>query len=430
MAANLLSETWKGFDSHELRLLLDKHIGGPGQYDGRPENPDRLYLPLAESACQVVLTFRDTEIVAIESGPAFDPAEWEQIGAAIETSILAGPSTVGREYSFSSFRVRGSWQGERSRVQILPPPEHAPQAEYEMAEHPFILEFSIKGSDFWPLTNHRRMREHRKLTLLLNILLTGHTSFQLRRPGHFWAAVPRDDGGHDFHWLQQFYCAKLGKAVLDEFSPPAIEQLDAVEPDAYYAEVGGHDGRGLHVPADLGLSICNYRALSPENRAAFDRAAFWFDMASRQWNISVSASFAALVSAIESLTGRGDLHRFNCPGCGNDMQHENPGATRRFRDFLETHVPGATLAKRRNSMYSLRSGILHGGKLMQLDQDLAFGWDPPGWNERELHTELWGLTRLSLRHWLQTRPETGCTDEQRTYPDNGSPQEVTPHRRD
>jgi hypothetical protein len=31
MATNLLRASWKRVDSHELRLLLDERIGGPGQ---------------------------------------------------------------------------------------------------------------------------------------------------------------------------------------------------------------------------------------------------------------------------------------------------------------------------------------------------------------------------------------------------------------
>ena len=57
-------------------------------------------------------------------------------------------------------------------------------------------------------------------------------------------------------------------------------------------------------------------------------------------------------------------------------------------------------------MYSLRSGILHGSELMQLDQDLAFGWDPPWSDERELYEDLWGLTRVALRNWLKELPAT------------------------
>ena len=142
------------------------------------------------------------------------------------------------------------------------------------------------------------------------------------------------------------------------------------------------------------------------NRAKFNRATFWMDMASRQWDISVSVSFAALVSAIESLTEHGARHQFNCPTCHLHAEHEVPGTIRRFKDFLNTYASGPALAKQRDDMYTLRSRILHGSELMQLDQDFYSGWDPPGWNEKELNDELWGLTRVVLRNWLKN-PSTG-----------------------
>jgi hypothetical protein len=147
---NLLSETWANLDPYELRLLLDKHIGGPGQYDRALGDPNKLYLPLARSDCRIALNFRKKKIVAIEPGQAFDAAEWQRISHEIKKSLFDGPLKVGREYSFSSFRVSGSWRGRRSGVQILPPPDNAPSAPYEMAEHPFILEFPIRASDFGP----------------------------------------------------------------------------------------------------------------------------------------------------------------------------------------------------------------------------------------------------------------------------------------
>lgn len=405
MTANLLSETWTNLDSYELRLLLNERIGGPGQYHDRSNNPTNFYLPLAGSSCRIGLTFRDKKIVAIEPGPAFDAAEWERVSEEIENSILTGPLKVGREYSFSNFRVPGSWRGDRSGVQILPPPDHAPRAHVEMADHPFILEFPIKASDFWPITNHRRMREHRNLTLLLDVLLAGRTSLQPRRSEHLWASVPRDDGRPEIKWVERCFFAKLGDTVINELSPPADEHLEEVESEGYYTKVG-HDGKGLRVPADLDHSICLYLQLSQTNRAKFDRATFWMDMASRQWTISVSSSFASLVSAVESLTDRGTIHRVYCEQCKGHCQHEVPGATERFRAFFEEYARGAALRSRRTEMYSLRSDILHGNKLMQLDQDLAFGWDPPWWNERKLNEELWGLTRVAVRNWLRNPPPT------------------------
>jgi hypothetical protein len=195
----------------------------------------------------------------------------------------------------------------------------------------------------------------------------------------------------------------LGEAVSDELSPPAAERLAEVEPDEYYTNVG-YDGNPLRVPVDLDDSICRHRDLSAVNRSKFDRAAFWLDMASRQSTMSVSASFASLVSAVESLTDRGTTHLAYCEQCQDNRPHEVPGAIERFRLFFETYAPGANQRKRRSQMYDLRSGILHGSNLMLMDQDLNFSWDPPGWNERELHTELWSITRLALRNWLKDTP--------------------------
>ena len=73
---------------------------------------------------------------------------------------------------------------------------------------------------------------------------------------------------------------------------------------------------------------------------------------------------------------------------------------------METHAPGKVLARRRDEMYQLRSGILHGSELMQLDLDRDFGWDPPWWNERRLHDELSGVAGVALRNWLKNPPAT------------------------
>ena len=193
--------------------------------------------------------------------------------------------------------------------------------------------------------------------------------------------------------------------MIDELSPPAGEQLEELDPEEYYMTVA-HDGKGLRVPSDLDESIFLSFQLSAKNRSKFDRATFWMDMASRQWTISVSASFTSLVSAVESLSDRGTTHHVYCEKCKSDVQHIVPGATERFRAFLKKYATDPDRRNRGSEEYGLRSGILHGSKLMQLDQDLAFGWDPPWWKERELHEELWGLTRVAVRNWLKNPPAT------------------------
>lgn len=381
MTRDLLQAGWTDFDSAELRFILLECIGKPGQYDGRDSNPNTFYLPLAGPSCRIKLTFSDSkEIVAIEPGAAFDATQWVQVVEEVERT---GPRKVGRDCSFSSYRVRGSWRGKRSGVQILPPPAKAPVAPVEMAEHPFILEFPVKISDNWQITNFRRRREHRRLTFLLNILLAGSTTIQPSRPKHLWATVPEEGfGSENAKWVQEFYFANFGEIIQDELSPPAAETLEEVESEKYYATVG-HDGQGLRVPADLDDSICCYMGLSKANRDNFLRAGFWMDMASRQWTMSFSASFASLAIAVEALGERVSRPRA------------------RFRSFIERYAPGASLEKRRTEMYALRSDILHGSGLMEMDQNAHFGWAPPEHNEEELLRELWGLTRIAMRNWLR-----------------------------
>jgi len=248
METNLLRPVWGQLDSHEFRILLDNRIGGPGQYDGREANPDRFFLPLARAECRVVLTFLEREIVSVEPGQAFDAAQWAGIAHEIETSVLNGPMKIGRDYSFSSYPVQGSWRGERSRVQILPPHPDAPTAPSEPAEHPFILEFPVQVTDLWPLTNYRRMRGHRGITLLLNTLLRGRTNLQPRRSNHFWASIHREGAAPEIRWVQSFYFAPLGECILDAPSPLTAERLEVIESDRYYMELMGFDGRGLSIP--------------------------------------------------------------------------------------------------------------------------------------------------------------------------------------
>jgi hypothetical protein len=77
MPEKLLRTTWTNLDSQELRLLLNKRIGGPSQFYNREANPNKFYLPLAARvSCRVVLTLKNKQIIAVEPGAAFDRKQW------------------------------------------------------------------------------------------------------------------------------------------------------------------------------------------------------------------------------------------------------------------------------------------------------------------------------------------------------------------
>ena len=396
---NLLPDSWHTLESADLKTLLLARIGGPGQFTGTNE-PNLIGLPLGGDSCQIRLRFRDKVIIEISPGPAFDASRWDQIVAEIERSVLTGIRKFGRDFGFSSRRVHGAWRGSETGVTILPAPTDAPRAAVEMAAHPFVLEFPISATELPTLTNRRRRDQHRRLTLLLNTLLIGHTSFERHSRDHLWAIVSMGEPAWEVRWVQPGFLANLGPVILDDPSDLPSQRLVEVPAEEYYADRGDR-GQGVQVPDDLDASLACYQRLPRNRRAQFDRCAYWLDMASHEWSISMSSSFAALVSAVEALTTRGAPHHFPCPVCTATCTHETPGATERFRAFLEAYAPGESERSRRSAMYKLRSDILHGSDLMEFDQDISFGWDPAGWGERELHGDLWRVTRTAIRGWLR-----------------------------
>ena len=411
MPHNLLNDLRPGIETAELMTVLYNRIGQPGQYDDRLANPHKFFLPLAGSSCEIELTYssKSKRVIAIEPGPAFNASCWDKVTKDLNEY---NPKKLGREFSFTSFPVNGWWRGDLSGIQILPPPSDAPRPLVEIAQHPFILEFPIKESVSWPLTNFRRIREHRKLTLLLNILLNGQTGFLSTRSNHFWAVSPDKLGVSESQWVQEFYTGKNDNPVNDELTSQSGDQLQEIAPEDYYAQVG-LDGKGLRIPTDLDESIMLYFQLSPENRFKFDTSTYWVYNAYKQWTFSISSSFASLVSAVESLTSRGTRHETFCNVCNREVSHEFPGAIEKFRNFFENYafrkIRNEEISQRRgqlSKMYGLRSGILHGSTLMEVDQERALGWEPPHLNERELLEDLWRVTKIALRNWLKDPPQT------------------------
>ena len=218
------------------------------------------------------------------------------------------------------------------------------------------------------------------------------------RPPHVWV-LDLDDLGRNSEWVPQGFRAPLGPAIIDSLSAPAADQLEEVAPEQYDEVVVSDE---LRVPSDLDKSICLYEALSGLDRDKFDRAAFWFSTSSRMWDISISASFAALAFAIESMTTGSNIHEVQCLACGSPIES---GPTKLFKNFLAAYAPGASLARDRKDMYMLRSDVVHGEHLVELDREIPIvgAWTPPGFKELEQYRAMWQLTRTALRNWLKNR---------------------------
>jgi len=126
-----------------------------------------------------------------------------------------------------------------------------------------------------------------------------------------------------------------------------------------------------------------------------------------------------MVSAIEALVKPGTVHEAQCTACGEDFFHRVPGPTKAFRGFLAAYAPGPQLNSRRNEMYALRSGLVHGNVLMELDDDRHSVWDPAQNQQIKLWSELFEITRIAIRNWLNDPAQAESTP-------NGSGEVVHP----
>jgi hypothetical protein len=337
-ATNLLRQEWDEIDSSDLRLILESRVGGPGQYDGDQTEKSALYIPLY-GTCKLILRFKENRVSNIERGAHFDETEWNAVSAELDALIDAHTDEFGRAIVFSGRRVDGFWRGAHSGVQILPSPEGAPTLPQEIGQHPFVLEIPLTSDPEWTVKNRRRMREHRKIALLLNVLLRGRISCETRQTRFTWATTMRTpvrnvgaveiggvgpgDAWHRVEWVQCSYMADIGAIFADAPSEARTNPLKVLPVDEYYGGRGQAD-RGLCVPADLDESICAYKRLPRRQRERFDRALFWLDLASEYWPISMSSSFASLVSAVESLIQRGEVHKLRCNDCDKSFDHDVP----------------------------------------------------------------------------------------------------------
>jgi hypothetical protein len=170
-----------------------------------------------------------------------------------------------------------------------------------------------------------------------------------------------------------------------------------VAAEQYYAPVGLHVGDPLSLPDNFEELLAAYFSLLSSQRDRFMRASHWYQFARRAWNFSSSAAFTALVSAVEALMPETKADR-HCDACNRPL---GAGPTKQFIDFVDRHVPGGgETATRRRQLYSLRSALSHGGKLLHADRFTWGGMTSSSLSEWDDQRALWRLVRLILTNWL------------------------------
>jgi hypothetical protein len=268
---------------------------------------------------------------------------------------------------------------------------------------PFVLQVKVPASSNLFIDTFRRNRATQQIELLLNGFLRSRISDSGKSSRFHWVGLNSEPALRK----KSAYCAE-GYAeegsVVGMFSKRfvPVEKIPTLPLDAsdeYYSVIAPPPRRELEAPAELESYLDWFFRIEGHDQKKFLRSCYWLQHSNFLLPYSVSGSFIALVSAIESLFD--DADDISCEKCGRPLQ----GLTRRFREFIDHYVKLPTeLEKRRNQLYGIRSRMAHGSSLLYTDTaGFPFARTPEGMQEESDLKLLRIVARLALVNWLEAK---------------------------
>lgn len=357
--------------AEDLRTILTLLFGRLRFTEGRIE-----YLRNDEVVLAATYNRRG-ELEKLEPGPALTAEDVDGIAARIERDIFGETEFfVRREMAFAAVPVEAGWVSEDTFQMLVAPPD-APRPNSVMDYWPFVLEVAFRGPpDEAP--NHGNMiainrgnRELRRVRLLLAALVPWVHDLSPIHGNQDWAISIDGQPATGLRWTQSGYHLDGWEYRRKEFSPPPPDLLPTTEDELVFSRYTFSGGETLDLPESFDSLVEKFHALESERESRFLMWAYWLNYAEITDGYSRSASYMALVQAIEALTPQPSASAAPCPTCGKS---QGPSLTEQFIAFLDAYAPrGPEEAEReRVELYKLRSTLSHGGRLL-LDEDREFG---------------------------------------------------------
>jgi hypothetical protein len=382
----------------DLRIVLAFHFDRAREVEGR-----RVEYLRGEAVALTAVYQRGGRLDRLEPGMVLTGADVDTIASTIERNALGGLDTqVYREPCFAFAPVEGGWR-YAERFQILPPPDDAPTPNWVSNDWPFVLEIAceVPPDPASTVGFARVQRERRKTRLLLSALVPWITDRSpTYAPGRQqWAQSVDGEPATGTRWTQAGYHPEGWVYRRPDFSPPAESLLPTTSDQVVYSRRTYSGDEKLDLPESFNEFVGQFYALDPERQARFLMWAYWLNHAKLMGGLSDSASYMALVQAIEALMpARSGGHR--CTACG---KLTGPGLREQFVAFLERFAPPHPdePGTERDALYHLRSKLSHGGGLLIAEESQAFGDFYPKANAERNRVWIAGLlVRLAGISWL------------------------------
>lgn len=333
-----------------------------------------------------------------------------------------------REIVFSYAPLKGYFRF-KDIFQILPPDASLPQQPFSSGHNPIIIEISYDKPDTEyydyptnsgviknPIPSWQSDMTHANIKIEEIIrLLTVFTNypFFIYKLEHAWFIPSNgDDFGQSVWGQTSYHCPEFDKNIKD-FSTHPHQKIELKNLQNYHTWT---PDKPINFPENLDYLFEKYYSLTDEKKESFDSACILFCNGVDLLFKMNSLAFAALISTIETLIDSDSApiktcskcnsvteSPFRCDNCGNYYW----GVRAKFRKFLQDYGPDdPEIKKYANKIYTIRSSILHGGKLLlgDLFKYSALKNDDTFYEGLELR-HLVVFTRICLINWLLTHDQ-------------------------
>lgn len=350
------------------------------------------------------------QIEKIQFSDEFPKEQLEQLEQKIKDALLTTDQEVGADVLFCRERVTGHFR-YKDLFQVIPVPDGAPMPEVGFRAYPFLLQFKYTKSSDVTIGYSRRREKAVVYTRFLNLLLNQRVRLLRNNAQAYWTLdVSEPPTKMSSSYRQEGYTFEGLSLIPKDFTDTSgIDEIETVPFQKYYTSKGVTSDP-LKIPDNIEHSFDRIFSLSLQDYDRLFRACTWYEKGQLIWEESASASFVAMVSAIESLIGE----KTPCKKCGQDVpeslliceecRQPRYQSTKNFKEFITKYVSDlGSMPKEAALLYTMRSSLAHGAKLLQQDLRPWSFMNPAHQNESQIQGNLFHITGIAIYNWLWSR---------------------------
>jgi hypothetical protein len=412
-------------DTEELISVLMNHFHH-GSYPAN--NIFRLQKEEFPYFVELVFNKQGSKIMKVKISSDFPDQELVEVEKKIDDTLIKNQEPSYEQIiAYCSNKVDGYFR-YKNLFQIQPISESSPQLPWAYGDHPFILQVSYLKSPEFTINNQRKTASSNKYIRLLNLFTAGKIYTQHKYTRNEWVMITDKPENWTSQWMQLGYIAKDLSQLTDSFTEiTGLKEISKIPMQQFYDQRGISVSDSLVLPENIEKSLDIAFGLKEDKWIKFFIATTWYSKSNNLWNESHSASFLALVTALECLTDKPK----SCPECGNSPTEaiESCGKcgekkyslTKHFKAFLDKHVPFINQPdwqQEKKLIYKIRSDLTHGIDLLEHDLETAFHiFSARGQSQDSLHRNLHFITTIALINWLHSQEQGNVETSDRPIQD-------------